>query len=163
MKQDISLLWQLKIVIADLKVYRLQSLLDTGILLLLFFLVLVLWSLKNGIISGFATDILNTPESLRIFVKSNGPISARQISYLKNREEVGFVAPAMDFFNQRMQVSKSAAPSKTMMSEIVSSGDLDPYIVPHNIKIRRNTAAIGRDLATALNLKVADNITLWTT
>ncbi len=160
MRSAVKLSTLITVVLADIKKYRIQGILDTAIIIGVLTLVYVLWGLKLGIVSGFATEQLNTPESLRIFVKPNTPLTTDHIHYFESLPEVGFVVPSIGFFNDRMPVNLARNPSTHSIAQIFPSGNNDPHLLEKQLTIDNTSAVIGVDLAKALGAKLGDIIAL---
>lgn len=152
--------WPAKIALADLRQNVLRTWMDVLIVANVLALVIILWGLRSGVVVGFATEQLNTPESLRIFVVPRGPIRAEQLAFLEAQPEIGFVGPNIGFLNQKMEIRNKDSTSKDAVALVVSSGPGDPYLNAERILLQKTGIVLGEDLAEVLGAKVGDQVEL---
>ena len=149
--------WPIRIAFADLRQGVHRTSMDILIVANVLALVTILWGLRSGVVIGFATEQLNTPESLRVFVVPRGPITATQLDYLEAQPEVGFVAPNIGFLNHKMEIRSK---NENSVALVVSSGTGDPYLDSKNILPDKTNIVLGEDLAEALAVGVDNRVDL---
>lgn len=156
---SIGIKWITAIAIADLRAAFARTVLDLLVTASVLVLVFVLWGLRSGVVNGYATAQLNTPEGKHVLVSPRGPIRARDIAYLRSMPEVGFVAAGIGNLNERIEMVADPT-SSGRMATVVASGDGDPYLEVDNIDLDKFSVAIGDDLQSALNLRIGDTVNL---
>lgn len=153
--------WSLRVALADLSNNPLRLFLEVFSMGALLALVLTLAALGEGIVQGFATQSLDTPEGRRIFLTPRAPFTAQDIKWLREQSETGFVEPnAMEINSTRVLESHANESTKQANVRMLPSGPGDPYLADNQLPPNAGHVLVGEDLRQFMALKIGDVVYL---
>ncbi len=155
-----SVRWGIIFAISDLRCFPGRTTLDVLVVAISLWLVLLVSAIGEGVVQGFATDILNTPEMLHIGVKPSS-LTDEHIDQLAKEPEVSFVAADISFLNRMIPVVHSDNISQQIVTaRVTPTGPGDPYFPTDVHELDLMDVWIGDDLADATDKLAGDSLTL---
>lgn len=150
--------WMLRVSFADLWMARAGSFFEVLGIGVTLGMLMVLWGLKVGIVAGFASEQLDSPEATRVFVSNFAAISLTDLQWLRAQPETGFVQPDSSFINSRVDITSPAG--EVAAALMMPTGAGDPQL-PAGVKVpEQGEAVVGDDVAIALNIHAGDRVRL---
>lgn len=123
--------------------------------------LLLLFSLRFGILQELQTKLMNDPQVLALTLDTSYRLDRAFFAQLEARPEVGFVVPQITALNALVDLKfpgsaqrVSALPTKRGDPVVLSSG------LPYDKELLPYEAFISQDLAQARTLKVGDSVTM---
>jgi putative ABC transport system permease protein len=144
------LAWSFKIALADLKSSPVKLFFEIFALSSLIGLIVSLNALGEGVVQGFATEVLDTPEGRRIFVTPRKPFTIDDITWLRRQSETGFVEP--NGLNINSDRVLEVAPGVETSVRLLPTGPGDPYLEQGMRLPVPGEVLVGVDLQQAFSL-----------
>lgn len=126
--------------------------------------LLLLFGLKQGVITQLQRDLMQKPDLLEIKTQGNTHrLSTEWITAVQQRDDVRFAIGMTRSLNTEAQVFKTERAAKSQVrnplySEIIPTAEADPLLKNNPIQIDNEHLAISYSLAQKLNAKIGDPI-----
>lgn len=122
--------------------------------------LMLLFGLKNGIVTQLNTKLLNDPRNIEIVILGNKNHPLSLIEEIQARPEVQFIIPLTRSLNTQADLFKDKSHFAENI-EMIPTNSGDPLLGHDSIKLEENEIIVTQALAEKLNAKVNDSVTLF--
>jgi len=123
--------------------------------------LLLLFGLKTGIVEQMLADLRRDPEAVRVTPRQSGSFRQDWFSAMRQRPDVGFIAPVGRYLGNAVTVSRPEDPIRGIAAGLLISGPGDPMLRPAADRFEPGHVVLSERLAADGGFSVGDEVLVW--